>query len=191
MKVVMPLIGHAIYPHGTPSGDAPPPVEEAKTISPGHGSGVFEITEIGGVLISKFNTIMVSWTGITQTGGTGGNAVALQTSTDGGATWREGASDYWTGRYVAGWVDQSTNSVALMGNSLNLAEGCAVIHNVNGEGPFSLMSADMFATAGDEVPINSASFSRTAEEVNAFRFILVGTGVPVFTGGIIDLGGFR
>lgn len=164
------------------------PVEEEFTIPPGHGTGEYEILTIGGVILNKFNMIQWSLNGVTQSGGTS-PVVALQTSNDGGSTWRAG-TDYEHIGVTHNWASESEDDpkiVAALTDSFAASSG--VIVGNNADQLFGNMSSSMVAGG---VGYTYVGVSQVEEVCNGFRFkLFAASGTPIFTGGTVDVVGYR
>lgn len=164
------------------------PVTEEFTIAPGHGTGEYEILTIGGVILNKFNMIQWSLNGITQSGGTT-PTIALQTSNDGGSTWR-GGTDYNHILVTFNFATETVNDAKIITTQTDsFASSSGVITGNNADQLFGSRSSSMVAGG---VGYTYTGVSRVEEVCNGFRFkLFAASGTPVFTGGTVDVVGYR
>lgn len=166
------------------------PVVEEQTIPPGHGSREYDITTIGGVIVARFSFIQVALRGITQTGGTAPK-LSIRYSTDGGSTWVSGASDYMSTTFHATGMTGTTDSFGKVTRDLSFDDSVLFIKNLNAAMPTTTTSHHL--NTSDASPTRNASISVGSAEVHdAIQFYIdVSSGSPVFTGGTVDLVGYR
>lgn len=166
-------------------------VTEEKIIAPGHGSREFDIVEINGVAIVNFSFVQLSLRDITLSGETGTPDLGIRFSEDGGATWIDGVADYARAGFSATAVLNDTGSYGILANFTSFANCSAWIRNLNALTPTSVVTGDMDAAETNPmrrcvVTLNSA-VAHTALQI----FIGGGGGTPVFTGGTLDLAGYK
>jgi hypothetical protein len=174
---------------GIPSDAAGPldePVVEEITIPPGHGSGEYDITTINGVLLTQFSFILMTMRGVTQDGV--GDELGLRFSSDGGSTWLSGATSYRSSDVNASGAAVSSADYAAISSAVSFADVSVWITDMNVPIPTGLIANEMVAGAA----FTSRRASMTWENAEVHDGIqLYIPDITVFTGGIIDLAGWR
>jgi len=174
----------------TGGGDQEPVVEE-KTIQPGHGSREFDIVEIDGVVISLFSFVQIVIKDIVFSGHTGTPDLGIRFSTDRGATWLSGASDYYTTYFVHSANTRTIGTYGILANFGSHEDAACFIQNLNADVPTSVVSSEMDLPAASPGRRNILTVG-SAVEHNAIQiYIGGGGGTPVFTGGTLDLIGWK
>lgn len=163
---------------------------ELITIPADHASRDFNITTINGTAISEFSFIQMAPRDLTKSGGIDNNDLTLRFSVDGGSTWLTGSADYverWY-RYTA--HDGQTSSFITIALEETF-EWCQVwIDSLNAVTPTIVTSQEL--DPGRTQLSRRGGMTLTAAAVHdAIQLHIAGTGTPVFTGGTIDIVGYK
>jgi len=165
------------------------PVEGKLTIPSDHGSGEYDITEISGVALLNFSFILMTIRDMTFSGGTLPE-LGMRLSNDGGSTWISGATAYRNNHHNAGSDTVDSKTYMKLCRTESLPACTAWISDLNSLMPTSTISNDMDPATVGAIARYTAISWENAEIHNAIQLVLDDP-LSDFTGGVIDLAGYR